>query len=76
MNFIKFLLILIILVITTLGIGLFLVIDNEYVEPEYLSNSEVKELNISEILSYGLKDTVNTSNIEFTLSEKEINLIY
>lgn len=66
---------LLIICFVAVGVVLFLVIDNNFNEPEYLANSEVVELNFDEVLSYGLKDTKNTKKLNLSLDEKDLSII-
>ena len=79
MKLFKSLLKLVLVVILLCGVGVGIVAyklsDNSFNEPDYLNNVEPTKLNINNLVSNSLEDTKDTSKMDITLEEKEINII-
>ena len=79
MKLFKFLLKIVLVVVILCGVGVGIVAyklsDNSFSEPDYLNNVEPTKLNINNLVSNSLEDTKNTSKMDITLEEKEINII-
>lgn len=71
----KLLLVIVILAGVAVGIVLYQLSDNTFNEPEYLKELEPIEFDLDSILSKGIKDCDENSEISLTLEEKEVNSI-
>lgn len=70
---IKIFLLVVVVVGVAIGVVVYQISDNNFSEPDYLSQVEPVKLDFNDVVSKGLKDTKETGKMSFGFSERDIN---